>query len=217
MKTLITAASVLVLLLGPAQAAHSAQGAAPAAVSLQGMPSGPYTLDPSHASLNWKVSHFGLSHYTARFTRFDVNLNFDAQNPQNSTLEVSIDPTSIQTNYPWPQKEDFDATLANDAQWFNASQYPAITFRATGLTRTGPNTGTMTGDMTMLGQTHPVRMDVTLNGAYVKHPMAGDPALGFSAHGVLKRTDWGLAAYVPFVGDAVEFFVESEFHKKPEQ
>ena len=213
MTILSLAASALALLLAPAHGAQSAQKA----VSLDGIPSGAYTLDPSHASLNWKVSHFGLSHYTARFLRFDVKLDFDAQKPENSTLEVRIDPTSIQTNYPWPEKEDFDATLANSAQWFNAAKYPAITFKASGIKRTGPNTGIVTGAMTMLGQTHPVSMEVTLNGAYAKHPMAGDPALGFSAHGVLKRSDWGMTAYIPFVGDAVEFIVESEFHKKPEQ
>ncbi len=213
MPILIAALSVLAMLLSPAQAATSGQKA----VSLEGMPSGAYTLDPSHASLNWKVSHFGLSHYTARFLHFDVKLNFDAQNPENSTLEVSIDPKSIQTNYPWPEKEDFDATLANSEQWFNAPKYPAITYKATGIRRTGPNTGIVTGDMTMLGQTHPVSMEVTLNGAYTKHPMAGDPALGFSARGVLKRSQWGMTAYVPFVGDEVTFIIESEFHQKPAQ
>jgi polyisoprenoid-binding protein YceI len=209
MKTLILAAGLGLGLCSAAFAAETPE------VSLTDIPSGAYVMDNTHTSLNWKVSHFGLSRYTARFTRFTVDLNFDAQSPEKSSLSVSIDPTSIRTDFPNPEKEDFDQTLAKGDKWFNADKFPAITYRATGITRTGKNTGTISGNMTMLGKTLPVSIDVTLNGAYAKHPMAGDPTIGFSGHGTLKRSDWGLSTFVPMVGDEVEFFIEAEFHKAP--
>ncbi len=220
MNKFILTTSVALFVAGTAQTheaheqAAKAQTAA-AVVSLADIPSGAYNIDMSHASLTWKISHFGLSNYTARFTSFDVDLNLDAGKPEQSTLAVTIDPTSIRTDYPNPEKTDFDGELANGEQWFNAGEFSKITYKATGIERTGDNTGVITGDFTMLGKTHPVSMHVTLNGAYAKHPMAGRPAVGFSGHGKLKRSNWGLVAYVPFIGDEIEFFIEAEFGKAP--
>ena len=95
---------------------------------LKGMPSGIYKLDKSHASLTWKVSHLGLSNYTARFTKFDADLLFDAMTPENSKIKVTIDPTSVRTDYPNSDKKDFDKQLSTDAGWLNGKQFPEITF-----------------------------------------------------------------------------------------
>ncbi|GAB5389562.1 MAG: YceI family protein [Alphaproteobacteria bacterium] len=175
------------------------------------LPAGAYDLDTTHASLIWKVSHMGLSNYAARFTRFDVDLEFDPANPANSTVNATIDPTSIETDYPFPEKKDFDAKLVNGADWFNAGEFTQITFKSTALQVTGDTTGTMTGDLTFLGVTKPVTLDVTFNGGYGAHPMNKRPALGFSATGSLKRSDWGFDTYVPNIGDMVELQIEAEF------
>ncbi len=218
MKKLIMLASAMLLLSTTASAheAHKkAANAQSATVSLTDIPSGAYDIDMSHSSLTVRLNHFGLSNYTARFTKFDVDLNFDAAEPQNSTLSVQIDPTSIRTHFPNPEEEDFDAVLANDEKWLNAPAFSQISFKATGIELEGDNTGTITGDMAMLGQTKSITMHVTLNGAFAKHPMVGNPAIGFSAHGSLNRSDWGLNTFVPIVSDAVEFIIEAEFYKAP--
>ncbi len=209
MKHLIMAL-IGALVLGGAAPAETAK------IDLEGMPSGHYQMDKRHASIVWRVSHFGLSHYPARFTRFDVDLNFDAKNPQNSTLAVSIDPMSIHTEFPAPEEEDFDAVLGSDEKWFNGGTFKTITFKSTSITLTGPNKGTVTGDLTLLGVTKPVTLDVTLNGVYKSHPMAGVPALGFSARTTVKRSDFGMSTFVPYVGDDVDVIIEAEFRKDEE-
>jgi polyisoprenoid-binding protein YceI len=178
---------------------------------LSGMPGGLYKLDKTHASLIWKVSHLGLSDYTARFTNFDVDLYLDAQDPIRSRVRATIDPTSIETDYPNPEKKDFDAQLVNDAGWFNATQFPKIIFTSTMVEKTGDNTGKMTGDLEFLGVKKPVTLDVTYNKSLGNHPFANKPAIGFSATGSLKRSDFGMNTYIPQIGDEVDIIIEAEF------
>lgn len=175
------------------------------------MPAGVYTLDKTHASLTWKVSHIGLSDYTARFTKFDSELTFDPANPEASSVTVTIDPTSIKTDYPYPEKKDFDKKLIEGEEWFNSLAFPEITFTSTSIEKTGENTGKMTGDLSFLGMTKPLTLDVTFNGAYAVQPFSQKPAIGFSAHGILKRSEWGFDTYVPNIGDDVELLIEVEY------
>lgn len=173
--------------------------------------SGEYKMDPTHASIVWKVDHIGLSFYTARFTRFDATIDLDAENPEESSVFVTIDPTSVHTAYPFPDKEDFDATIAGP-KWLDSAQYPEITFAGSDIEITGENTGKITGEMTMHGVTKPVTLDVRLNAAK-PHPFAGRDAMGFSATGSLKRSDFGITHLIGNVGDEVTFTIEAEFIK----
>lgn len=178
---------------------------------IEAMPSGLYKLDPTHASLTWKVSHLGLSQYTARFKKFDVDLMLDPVNVENSKVKATIDVTSIETDYPKPEEKDFNAKLRNDVEWFNSSKFPSITFVSTKIEKTGEKTGKMTGDVTFLGVTKPVTLDVVFNAALGNHPFANKPAIGFSATGKLKRSDFGFNTYIPQIGDEVTLSIETEF------
>lgn len=200
----LLAALVAVPLL--AQGATAFAQPAPAAI---GVPSGTYAIDPTHASVTWKLNHLGLSHYTARFTKFDAKLNFDAAKPENSTLTVTIDPKSVRTDYPFPEKENFDAKIAGE-QILNAAQYPEIKFVSTRVERLGADSGKVHGNMTLHGVTKPVVFDVKLVGAK-EHPMRKVGALGFSATTTFKRSDFGIKFLVPMVGDEVTVQVEAEF------
>lgn len=175
------------------------------------MPKGEYELDKGHASLIWKVSHLGLSDYTARFTNFDATITLNPTSPEKSSLVATVDPTSIETDY--PGEKNFDEELINKEQWFNASQYPVIKFESTSIEKTGDNTGIITGDLTFLGVTKPMTLDVTFNKAMEKQPFSGKPTLGFSATGTLERSKWGMDTYVPNIGDKVELLIEVEFAK----
>jgi polyisoprenoid-binding protein YceI len=177
------------------------------------MPSGVYTLDKSHASVTWKVSHLGLSNYTARFATMDSELNFDAAKPENSSVKATIDVSSIRTDYPATPEKDFDKKLSEGTDWFNSKQFPTITFQSTKIERTGETTAKIHGDLTMLGVTKPMTLDAVFNGAYLKKPFADVPGLGFSATGKINRSDWGFSTYVPNIGDSIEIAIEAEFHK----
>ena len=175
------------------------------------MPAGVYEMDPTHASLIWKVDHLGLAKYTARFTKFSSKIQFDNQDPMNSKVIADIDPRSIKTDYPNPEEKDFDKVLSEDTAWFNTKKFPSITFKSTKLEKTSENTGKLTGNLTFLGVTKPVTLDVTLNKALGNHPFANKPALGFSATGNIKRSDFGMTKYIPTVGDNVDIIIEAEF------
>lgn len=195
--------------------ALSYTAAAHAETPLSEMPAGEYVLDKTHASLTWKVSHLGLSNYTARFTDFDATIQLDPKAPAKSTVTASINPTSIETDYPHPETKDFDKKLVEDKAWFNAGKFPKISFASTALESTGDNTGKMTGDLTFLGVTKPITLDVTFNKAMAKQPFSQLPALGFSATGTLKRSSWGMETYIPNIGDEVKIIIEAEFSQKP--
>lgn len=171
---------------------------------------GTYKLDRSHASLTWKVSHLGLSFYTARFTKFDATLNIDPAKPETAKLSVEVDTTSIRTDYPFASRKDFDKELIESPNFFNAKKFPKITFVSTKVERTGDKTAKITGDLTLLGVTKPVTLDVTLNAA-IMHPFAKKPAMGFSGTAKIKRSDFGMTHLVPNVGDDVTLLVEVEF------
>lgn len=208
-KTVLAAfVAAPLLVLGVTGGAAAQQ---PTAAQLE-VPSGTYALDPTHASVTWKVNHLGLSNYTARFTKFDATLNFDAAKPENSKLTVTIDPKSVRTDYPFPEKEDFDAKIAGET-FFDAAKYPEIKFVSTKVERLGSDTGKVHGDLTFHGVTKPVTLDVTLVGAK-PHPMQKVGAMGFSATTRIKRSDFGVNALVPMVGDEVMVQIEAEFIQK---
>lgn len=201
----------------PTAETASAPAAAPLVVDA---PAGTYGLDLSHASLTWKVGHMGLSDYTARFAKFDAKLEIDPANPAAAKLTATIDPTSIRTDYPGDYKathkgspfKSWDEDLAKNEKWFNATKFPAITFTSTAVEMTGQDTAKVTGDLAMLGVTKPVTLDVKFNGSKNPHPFApGAGALGFSATGSLKRSDWGMVNYIGGVDDEVSLLIEAEF------
>jgi polyisoprenoid-binding protein YceI len=176
------------------------------------LPSGTYEIDRAHSSLTWKVSHLGLSNFTARFSRFDAILEIDPVKPERAKLLVTVEPTSIRTDYPFPESSDFDKDLAEGEDFFNAKKFSRIIFSSTKVERTGKTTARVTGDLTMRGITMPLTIQVTLNAAK-PHPLAGVPALGFSAIAKLKRSDFGMTFMLPLIGDEVILLIEAEFLK----
>ena len=196
----------------PAVAAPTAAKPAPVNV-----PAGAYTLDKSHSTVVFKVSHLGFSNYTASFAEFDARLNFDPAKPELTTLEATIDPRSL--TLPAPPAGFRDELVG--PQWLNAAQYPAITFKSTKVEVTGANTARVTGDFSLHGVTKPVVLDVIFNGGYAGHPMDPQARAGFSATGTFKRSDFGIAYGVPApgttmgVGDEVAVEIETEFSGPP--
>ncbi|MBV6633343.1 MAG: YceI family protein [Alphaproteobacteria bacterium] len=177
------------------------------------VPSGTYVLDPTHASIIWKVSHLGLSDYTARFNRFDATVDFNVEDPAASSVQVSIDPTSVDTDYPNAETKDFNAKLAYQADFFDADQFPAITFTSTGIEVTGDRTAIIRGNLEFLGVSKEIALDTTMNGFLENHPFANIPAIGFSGTTTIDRTEWGMGWGQGAVGNEVEILIEAEFFK----
>jgi polyisoprenoid-binding protein YceI len=184
-------------------------------------PAGAYKLDKAHASLLLRADHLGFSMYTARFKQFDAQLQFDPANIPASSVTVSIDTASIETDFPDPATHDFNAQLRSE-QWLDTSQHPQMTFRSTSIEMTGSNTMRIHGDLTLRGVTRPVTLDASFNGGYAGHPLDPNARIGFSARGALNRSEFGMGFGVPEpgsrmgVGDRVEVVIEAEFNGPPQ-
>lgn len=205
MRTLATAVLAAAMLAAPAGAQTAAQ--APAAT---------YTVDKPHTSIQWKGLHNGLAWYVARFTDFDITVDFNPDDVSKSRVTASIDPRSVETDYartrPANRSDDFNAELANGERYFNAGKFPKITFASTKVTRTGENTGKMTGNLTFLGVTKPVTLDVT----YIGHrndARLQKHKIGFQVTGTLDKTDFGLAPGGP-IANTIQIEIHSELIQK---
>lgn len=174
---------------------------------LSSVPSGEYTLDSSHGYITFTYSHLGFSNPRVGFNSFDTTLELDNSNPENSTIGVTIDATSIDSRV-----AEFNEHL-NGGDFFNTAEYPTITFQSTKVEATGDNTFDVTGNLTILGTTKPVTLATTINKAAM-HPMLDVPTVGVSASARLLRSEWGLGAYVPAVSDEVELSIEVELLAK---
>ena len=217
----VSATALLAACGQPAETTAPANGATTSAAATGPVdlkaPSGVYDLDPTHANLTWSVPHNGISNYTARFDTYTAKLTLDAADVEKSVLEVTIDPASVNANYPGDYKGTHAQTgygswsedIAKAADKLNAGAFPQITFKSTSIKKTGDRTADVTGDLTFLGQTKPVTLKATFNGEIEKHPFMQVPAIGFSAEGTFKRSDFGQPA--GFVGDDVTIKFDGEF------
>jgi polyisoprenoid-binding protein YceI len=167
-------------------------------------PSGEYTPDGNHHYIFFTYSHFDYSHPHVRWRTWDATLNWNAENPEASSVEVVIEADSVDSGV-----DVFDGHLKGE-RFFDAENHPEITFVSTSVTRTSENTGTIDGDLTIKGITLPVTLDVTFNKAAYEE--RGDRyKMGFSATTTVKRTDFGMDYLAPAVSDEVDIRIESEF------
>ncbi len=183
-----------------------AQAPAPMTRDVATVEAGRYTLDKDHARIIWSVDHMGLSTYYGGFRTFDAAITLDPKAPAKSSVEVTIDTTSIATD-----NDVLDGHLKG-ADWFDVAQFPTATFKSTSVTPGADGTATVVGDLTLHGVTRPVTLEVKLHG-HGTHPMAKKPAIGFDAKTSFKRSDFGIKTYVPMVGDEVSLKFSGEFHK----
>lgn len=203
MKKLIVAALASIAMIGTA----NAQGQ-----TLDGVDAGTYKLDTTHTYLTFSVSHGGLSDYVVNMTGFDATLDFNPEDPTSSSIMMTIDPTQLNTYYPDPAKKaGWEDEISNDPKFFNAGEFPAITFQSTGVTKTGDYKGNVTGDLTFLGMTKPVTMSVTYNGTANLPWMGETDLIGFDAEGSFKRSEFGMSHLQGGIGDEVTIKFSGEF------
>lgn len=231
MKKLILAATVGLAALAAACSPASPTAAAPAAVEPAApvpiaisAPAGEYVADPTHSSVNFTVQHLGLSGYSLKFRTFEATVAFDPANIAASKVSATIKATDIISGYPGDylgthpgtKFKSWDDDLANSPNFLDAGQHPTITFVSTSVAPSGERTAKVTGDLTLKGVTKPVTLDVTFAGETAAHPFAKVPAIGFSATGTFKRSDFGLDYLLPaIVGDDVNVRIEGDFIQKP--
>ncbi len=230
MKHVIALASISGLLLAcsPTQKPQSAEPvdavAKPPPLSLAlDVPAGLYRMDPNHSSLSFSVTHLGLSNYVLRFTQFAADMNLDPAQPGAASVSVTVDPTSIRSDYPGDYRgshknspyASWDEDLAQSPKFLHAAEFPQISFVSRSVTVTGAQSLRIQGELTLRGQTHPLTLQAEVVGAAAAHPFSGVGAIGFSASGRFKRSDYGMSHLLdpPLVGDLVSLRFEGEFNQ----
>ena len=186
----------------PVEAAAASAETAPAVEAIKPV-SGTYQLDPSHTDVLAQWTHFGFSQPSAQFGISEGALTWDADDVSKSSVQVTMPVTAINS---------FVAKLdehLKGGDFFDAGKFPNATFKSTSVAAAGTNKLTVTGDLTIKDVTKPVTLDVTLNGAG-EHPILKKQAIGFSATGTIKRSDFGVGAYAPNVSDDVQLRITTE-------
>ena len=176
------------------------------AADLAAVPSGNYTVDPTHAYIHIQYNHLGLSNPILAFNEFSVDMDLNNAEPTKTSVAVDIKTDSIITG------SDIFKQHITGEKWFDAGANPAITFSSQSVTANDDGTYALMGDLTIKGMTKPVTLDVTINAA-MNHPLEKTPVVGISATGNLNRSDWGLGANVPYISDEVKLEIQAEMFK----
>ena len=184
--------------------APAAPAAASAPATAADLKPGLYKADPGHTKVAWTILHNGFSPYSGLFADVEADLTVDAD-PTKSTLSVTVPLARVLTG-----SAGLDRHLQN-ADFFDVANFATATFKSTNIAVTGPNTGKITGDLTIRGVTKPVTLDVTfVKGAAGRN---GRHQLGFGATGVIKRSLWGINYGLPNSGDDVQIQIGAEFRE----
>lgn len=166
-----------------------------------------YSFDKAHTQILFFVNHLGFSNSQGEFHDYDGKILFDMDNPETSSVEVTIQTASIDMD-----DEKWDDHMRNE-DFFHVEKYPTMEFKSTDIKVTGENTADITGDLTLLGVTKPVTLHVTHNKTG-QHPMNGKMISGFSGHATIKRSEFGMEYGLPMIGDDVEIRLEVEAERQ---
>lgn len=210
------AAATFAIVTGSIAAAPAlfAQGAAqvPGAKDPARVTAGTYAADPNHSLIGWEVSHFGFSDYFGIFGDVAGTLSIDPANPDAAKVDVTIPVANVTT----ASKGLTDHLLrpgkdGGKPDFFGPAPAPAR-FVSTSVKAEG-TTAMITGDLTLNGVTRPVTFEAEFTGAGT-NPFNKKQTVGFEAETSIKRSDFGIDAYIPFVSDEVELEISVAFEKQ---
>lgn len=169
--------------------------------------SGTYEVDPGHTQIGFSVLHFGFTNYQGMFSNVAGALVLDTKKPSASKLSVTIPMDSVQTT-----SAKLDDELKGD-QWFDATKFPKATFESTSVRIMDRNDALVSGNLTLHGVTKPETLKVHFIGAGV-NMLDKKYTAGFEATGTIKRSDFGVKMYVPYVSDEVQLHIAGAFEKQ---
>jgi polyisoprenoid-binding protein YceI len=166
-----------------------------------------YAVDPKHTYASFEVDHLGLSMARGTFDRTSGSIEIDPAEG-SGYIEIMIDTASIDTGL---EKRDEHLRAA---QFFNVAAHPTMKFVAGTLHFDGNKLIGADGQLTMLGKSLPVSLEITRFNCAM-HPIRRKPACGADAHTRIRRSDWGMTTYVPTIGDEVTIRIGIEAFELP--
>jgi polyisoprenoid-binding protein YceI len=173
-----------------------------------------WNLDPYHTQVEFAVKHLGMMTVRGHFTDVSSKGSIDPANPTASSLEVTIDVASLKTNNP---QRDNDLKSSN---FLELEKYPTITFKSTSIEPVRDDQFTMTGDLTIKGNTRTITLPVLRYGEFNDPGMMGH-RMAYSAEGQINRKDFGLTMNMMLdgrwvVGEEVKIAIEVELVEQKE-
>ena len=199
MKPALALAAALALTVAPA--------VAQAPTDPESLPAGVYQINSKDTLVRYGVIHMGLTDYWGTFPDATGTLTIDPKHVEAAKLSVKVPIATVETT-----NRELDAELFSD-EFFDGEHHHFIQFVSTRVTRTGPRTADVAGDLSMHGVTRPVVLHVTFNGAG-PNAFSNVLTLGFKAEGVVKRSDFGMGKYVPIVSDETSIFISAALEKQ---
>jgi polyisoprenoid-binding protein YceI len=166
-----------------------------------------YVVDPKHTFAAFEIDHLGLSTARGTFDRTSGKIVLDAEN-ESGHIEIVIDTASVDTGL---AKRDEHLRAP---EFFNVQRYPTMTFVADKMVFEGDRPVRAEGQLTMLGKTLPVSIQIT-RFACGEHPIHKKPVCGADAETRIRRSEWGMTKYVPTIGDEVTILIGVEAFKTP--
>jgi polyisoprenoid-binding protein YceI len=145
---------------------------------------GDYTIDPAHTTIGFTARHAMVTNVKGGFHDFTGTLHLDGADPSRSTATIDVQMASIETG-----NADRDGHLKS-ADFFKIDEFPAMTFRSTKAEAVGGDEYRITGDLSLLGVTKQITIDLEFNGA-AKDPF-GNERVGFEGKAEILRSEWGL-------------------------
>lgn len=176
-----------------------------------------WSTDAAHTEINFSITHF-FTPVTGSFEDYEINLNYNAENPEESTVEARINVASVNTG-----NEKRDNHLRT-ADWFEADEHPYMTFKSTSVRQAGDNQLIASGPLTIKGKSHDVELPITLLGKQMipeqmQQMLGGTKEVAsFKASTAIDRGDFGVGtgnwAATMVVGGEVDIEILLEAHNK---
>ncbi len=168
-----------------------------------------WQIDPAHSAAHFSVRHLMISNVRGEFTKLSGSAQINPADPSKSSVEITIDASSINTRE--PQRDEH----LRSADFFDVASFPTLSFRSTRVEAQGADNLKLTGDLTIRGVTRPVTFDVEGPTVSVKDPW-GNIRAGITASSKINRKDFGVAFNAltetggVVVGDEVKISIEAE-------
>ena len=168
-----------------------------------------FTVDPIHSFAHFGIDHLGLSQIWGRFNKMSGKFSLDRA-AKKAAIEVSIDTASVDTgDHERGSRPRTRDEHLRTADFFNAAEYPRMTFKSTNVKFTGDNPTEIEGQLTLLGVTKPVTLHVD-RFTCKDHPLAKRPACGGNVSGSLKRSEFGMKYGLQGMSDEVRLMINFE-------
>jgi len=172
------------------------------ALSVQAAPV-TYTLDTVHSRITFYVNHLGFSNSVGEFKVADGTFTFDADDWAKSQVAVTVPVQSLELG-----DAKWNAHILS-ADFLESARFPEISFVSRKVEKSDATHGKLYGDLTIKGVTKAVVLELRVN-KVGEHPMRKTQAAGFTATTTVRRSEFGVAAYVPAVADELEVRIEVE-------